>query len=232
MALTGLAAIRAMQEQDKKAAAERERPKAEYFKFPAGVEEVTLRFAQELDEAASGYIEANGIGLIEIEHQAPGPDGYKRRAKCTLEDGACYADERHAMRVEAEQGGWRPRKNFYINALVKVGTDEPKMMVISRNAKSSFVEAVIDEAVEEGTITEKNYRVKKTGTGTSTSWLLKGLKGEPFPMTGEVFDLKTTVIREIPYEKQAEYYGAVYSGVPEDQITKTASGDADPDAAW
>ena len=86
---------------------------------------------------------------------------------------------------------------------------------------------MVDEAEDEGTITEFNYRIKRTGEGKQTVWSLKRLdKDTPFDDSGvEVFDLNETARRDITYEDQARYYGSVYSGnaVP-------ATDNADPDA--
>jgi hypothetical protein len=206
--IKGLAGIRALQQQNKEKAEAQNRPKAEWFKWPKGVTSATVRFLQELDPEMENYREDRGIGLIEVEHQAPGPEGYKRRASCTNgEDGECYACERHKQDYKA---GWRQRQNLYINAIVDFGDGDKKVLVLSRNANASFTQALIEEAVDEGSITDANYRITKTGEGTTTQWLLKRLKGEPMDDSkAEPFSIEETVLRKIPYEKQAEYYGAV-----------------------
>lgn len=230
--LRGLAAIKKYQEEQKQKAAERERPKADWFKWPKGVNVATALFLQEMDQEGSGYKEARGIGFIEVEHQAPGPDGYKRRASCTVDsEGQCYACERHSQNYKE---GWRQRTNLYINALVDFGQGEgPKPVVIQRNANSSFVQALIEEALEEGTITGTNYRITKVGEGTTTQWLLKALKDRFDDAKVEVFDLDETAVRKVPYEKQADYYGAVYSeGGESDGDTPARGGNTSVDAEW
>lgn len=232
--IRGLAAIKKNQEEKKAAAEAASRPKAEWFKWPKGVSVATVRFLQELDPGAKNYTEARDIGFIAVEHQAPGPDGFKRRANCTAEsEGQCYACERHSQDYKE---GWRQRQNLYINALVDFGQGEgPKVLVIQRNANSSFVQALIEEATEEDTITATNYKITKVGEGTTTQWLLKALKGDPFDdSNAEVFDLDETAIRDIAYEKQAEYYGAVYSGPGEvpSQGGSTDSSLTDSSADW
>lgn len=230
--IRGLEAIRKMQAEQKAKQEARERPKAEWFKWPKGVSTATVLFLQELDEGATGFNADRGLGFIQVEHQAPGPEGYKRRANCTLEkEGECYACERHALDYKE---GWRQRTNLYINALVDFGNgDGPQVVVIQRNANSSFVQALIEEAVEENTITHVNYKVTKVGEGTTTQWLLKALKDRFDDDKVEVFDLKETAIRAIPYEKQSEYYGAVYSGgaaTAEDNAA--GGGTSSVDAEW
>jgi hypothetical protein len=235
--IRGLAAIKANQQAQQEAAEARNRPKAEWFKWPKGVTTATVRFLQELDPAAENYREDRNIGFIQVEHQAPGPDGYKRRANCTAEsEGQCYACERHAMRIEEDKGGWRQRQNLYINALVDYGQGEgPKVVVIQRNANSSFVQALIEEAVDEGSITNANFKVTKVGEGTTTQWLLKRLKGDAFDdSAAEVFDLDETAVRAISYDKQPEYYGAVYQGAqqPVSAGVSSGGGSVDTSAEW
>ena len=231
----GLADIKKHQEEEKAKAAARERPKAEWFKWPDKVTNVaTVRFLQEMDESAANYREDRDLGVIAVEHQAPGPDGYKRRALCTAEsENECYACERHAQDYTE---GWRQRKNFYINALVSFNGEAPKVLVISRNGNSAFVESLIQEAIDEDTITAYNYRITRVGEGTSTNWLLKQLsKDEPFDDSAvEVFNLNETALRNIEYAKQAEYYGAVYTGPGEEKelVGATSGGSTSADAEW
>lgn len=230
--LKGLAAIRKFQEEQKAKAEAANRPKAEWLSsvFPGKAndpnrlgDEITVSFMQELDEDSQGYDPAVGIGFIQVEHQAPGPKGYTRRANCTNEDGQCYACERHSLDYKE---GWRQRQNLYINVLVN-----GKPYVLSRNANSAFVESLIAEAVDEGSITNNEFRIKKVGVDTGTNWLLKRLKTDAEKPTGvEAFDLEETAVRAIPYDKQADYYGAVYQGasaVAESVDTSSTGTDAD-----
>lgn len=205
----GLAAIQQFQQQQEEKKAARDRPRATWFKWPdKSTNTATVRFLQEFDESAEGYKEGRGLALVAVEHQAPGKEGFKRRANCTLEDGACYACERHRANYEE---GWRQRVNMYINALVTFDGGEPEVMVISRNNNSAFAKALLQEAIDDNTVTDTNYRIVRSGTGTDTVWTLKKLRGEPFDDSEvEVFDLDETVLRDISYEEQPAYYGAVY----------------------
>lgn len=225
----GLAAIKQYQEEQKQKAAERDRPKAEWLSsvFPKKTGDViTLEFLQELDPEATGYNEDRGVGFIIVEHEAPGKDGFKRRASCTVdseeEDHSCYACERRKIDFKE---GWKTKSNLYINVLL-----EGKVYVLSRNANSPFVQQLIEEAVDEGTITGKKYKITKTGEGTGTNWLLKALKEDASGADVEVFNLEETVVRNIPYAKQAEYYGAVWSG-PEGESAGESSAPSKPSAS-
>lgn len=205
--IKGLAGIKANQQAQQERAEAGNRPKAEWFKFNKGVSNITVRFLQELDPEMSGYREDRGVGFIATEHNAPGPDGWKRRGLCTIDDGECYACERHKMNYKE---GWRQKQNLYINVLADLG-DGLKVYVLTRNANSAFTQSLIEEAVLEGSITDVNYRITKTGEGTTTQWLLRRLRDDAFDDSKvEVFNLDETAVREVEYEKQAEYYGAVY----------------------
>jgi len=217
----GLSALRAHQEEQKAKEEARNRPKAEWFSsvFPKRGDERVIRFLQELDPVSPNFNETRGLGTLAVEHQAPGKEGYKRRALCTADEGSCYACERHTQNYTE---GWRQRTNLYINVLTEVD-GELKVFVLSRNANSAFADQLIQEAVDEGSITDANYRITKTGTGTKTNWLLKRLKGDPLDDTDvEVYDLEETAIRDVSYDKQAEYYGSVYGD------TAAAEGDDAP----
>lgn len=210
--ITGLAAIQQLKKEQEERAAAANRPKAEWFKWPKNVNVATMRILQEFDPSGSGYREDRGLVVTAVEHQAPGKEGYKRRGLCTHDtEGQCFPCEQHALRIEEDKGGWRQRTNTYFNALVDFGDGDKKVLVVSRPFANSFTQALIEEAVDEGSITDCNFKVTRTGEGTSTTWLLKRLKGDPFDDSDvEVFDLNETALRTIPYEKQAEYYGAVY----------------------
>lgn len=226
--ITGLAGLKAFQQAEKEKAAARERPKADWFSWPKKVDTVKVRFLNDWAEDSEAFAK-NGSPLLAVEHQAPGPDGFKRRALCTVEDGSCYACERHSANY---QEGWKQRTNFYINALVQFPDGTEKVLVMSRNANSTFVTDLIQELEDEGDISTANYRVKVTGEKTTTKWSLKRLTDEPLDVSAaEAFDLNETALREIPYEKQADYYGAVYQGSGEAPASApSASGPAD--AEW
>ncbi|QNN99162.1 hypothetical protein SEA_FAUST_59 [Streptomyces phage Faust] len=205
--IKGLAGIKANQQAQQERAEAGNRPKADWFKFAKGVQNITVRFLQELDPEMKGYREDRGVGFIATEHNAPGDKGWQRRALCTIDDGECYACERHKLNYKE---GWRQKQNLYINVLADLG-DGPKVYILTRNANSAFTQSLIEEAVLEGSIVDANYRITKTGEGTTTQWLLRRLRDEPFDDSKvEVFDLDKAAVREVEYEKQPEYYGAVY----------------------
>lgn len=221
----GLAALRAAAEDHKAKEAARNRPKAEYFswdknKKAKNTDKILVQFLQELDPSASGYIEERGLAVAAVEHEAPGPKGYLRRALCTQDsEGQCYACER--KRADYQEG-WKTKTNLYINALVDYnGKGDPEVAVISRNFNQSFAQQLMDIAVEEGTITDKVFEITRMGTGTQTIWVLMPTTKARFDDSdAEVFDLKETVLRDVEYDKQATYYGAVWDGAPTDETAE------------
>lgn len=238
--LDALKELQAYKEEQKRLAAEREKPKAEWFmwtdtgaKGGKKIDTVMARFLNDWNgETELG--KKNGPPILKVEHTAPGDRGYLRRALCTKEtEGECYACERHAMRIEADKGQWKQRTNFYMNALVDFGNAK-KVVIMSRNANASFVDDLITELEDEKDISGANYRVKVTGEKTTTKWGVKRQSGEPFDVSNvEAFNIEDVAIRHIPYAEQAEYYGAVYQtpgeAAPASSDDKPA---VSPDAEW
>ena len=220
MAIEGLAAIKKYKQEQREKEEARNRPKAEYLSsvYPKKTGDVIVgQFLQELDKGSSNYDPERGLGLLLKEHEPPGRDGFKRRANCTdpeAEGEPCYGHERAKVDFvkDAPEGNWKTKTNLYIN-FATVIDGEPKVFVLSRNANSGFFDQVLQEIEDEGTLMGTSYRITKSGSGTTTNWTLKAVKDEMFDTSGlEVFDLHETVERAIPYEEQAEYYGAVWSG--------------------
>jgi len=234
MTLKGLAAFKAEKARQAAAAAERERPRANYFnwkhnKNKGKPNEVYVRFLQEFDESIPTFNAERGLPVMSVEHQAPGKEGFKRRANCTKEsEGQCYACERHQ---EDRDLGWQQRKNFYIWVLVDYKDGEgPQPVVLSRGFGSSFVEDLMLEVELDpnNQITDKMWMIIKSGSGKQTAWKLREAKGvELYDDTDvELIDLEEAALRPIPYEKQPGYYGAVYKdGDPVDDDSDEAPAD-------
>lgn len=229
MAITGLANFKAEKAKREAAAEERNRPKANYFNWKKNQNKedknvAYVRLLQEFDEGVETYRDDRGLPVMQVEHTAPGKQGYLRRANCTLEsEGQCYACERHAEdRAEAKAEGrtklkgWGQKSNFYIWALVDYKDGEgPQPVVISRSFGSSFLEDLIEtvEEDEKNQITDKMFKITKSGVDLQTKWKLRQANGvQLYDDTDvEVLPLEESVLRFIPYEEQAAYYGQVYS---------------------
>lgn len=214
--ITGLAGLRAKQQEQAEKEAARNRPKAEYFSWKenskaTNPDAILVQFLQELDPSANGYDEEKGLAVAAVEHEAPGPKGYLARALCTIDsEGQCYACERKKADY---QEGWKTKTNLYINALVDYnGKGDPKPVVISRNFNQSFAQQLMDVAVEDGSITDTVFKITRHGSGTQTVWVLSATKQTLWNTDVEVHDLKETVLRDISYDKQPEYFGRVWDG--------------------
>lgn len=231
--IKGIAGLRQKKEENDRREAERNKPKAEWFswdknKKAKNSDEVLVQFVQEFDTDSKGYVEENGLAVAAVEHEAPGAKGYQRRALCTLEsEGQCYVCERRKANYEE---GWRTKTNFYINALVDFGgKGDPEVVVISRNFNSPFAQQLLDIFVEEGSVTDKVFKVTRHGSGKQTTWLLMPTTKPLFDVSDvEAFDLEETVLRSVPYDKQPAYYGAVWDGGDTD-TDDTAAKDAQSD---
>lgn len=184
-----------------------------WFKI-ADKQSVTVQFLQELDEDSEKYSEKNGVGFLAVEHQ--NPRNFKRKIVCTMDDeGRCWACEQHNKNWKA---GWKQKTRLYINVLVDNGVDDPFVAVLSQgNGPKSITPVLIELAGDLGSITDKLFKIKRTGAGqTDTSYMLtqKGLT-ENDPEQYELFDLEK-VLRQVPYvEQEASLMGDEPEAEPE-----------------
>jgi hypothetical protein len=200
--------------------------KAKWFKL-ADKQAVKVVFLQELDEDSPNYSAKNGLGFIAVEHQ--NPKDFKRKALCSIDDeGACYGCEQHSKDWKA---GWKQKSRLYINALVDDGVNEPYVVVLSQgNGPKSVTPSLIEQAGEIGTITDKYFKIKRSGAGLSdTSYLLTPLGAHELNVEDyELFDLDS-VVREVPYaEQEAHYLGGQTTEEPE-LVGASAGGGSDSD---
>jgi hypothetical protein len=211
--LEGLDSIKKHQDElDAKRQAREEgtREKTKFFGISDG-ESVKVRFLQELDKGAANYSEKNGLGFLAVEHS--NPENFKRKALCTLdEEGNCWAcdtNERSWKSVEGYKGGWKQKTRLYINALVDDGTNEPYVVVLSQgNGPKSVTPTVIEYATETGSITNRWFKVKRTGSGlsdTSYSIIALGEDDSVDPEKYDLYDLKK-VVWSVPSDEQEAHY--------------------------
>lgn len=173
-------------------------------------ESATLRFLQELDEDSPNHSTKNDTGFIALEHTAPGPEGWKKKALCTASDGDCYPCEQR--RVDWEN--WKkPSPRLYINALVNPGAEDEHVAIVSQGTSGkSITPTLIEYARETGSITDRLFKVKREGLKTETSWTAVARDKQDFDKSiedYEVYDLDAVAVRHVPYEEQAEFYGEV-----------------------
>lgn len=164
-----------------------------------------IRFIEELDSDSANYSEDRGLSVVIAEHT--NPKDYKRKAACTIDsEGRCYGCE---MARKEPKSGWRSRLRFYCNVIIDDGTEDPYVAVWSQGiSKQSAFNTIREYALETGSISNLEWKIKRNGQGTETSYTLLPVKpdAEPFKWDGvEPFDLEK-VVREVPYADQDAFY--------------------------
>jgi hypothetical protein len=204
--VSGLAAINKAIEQPKFT---NDGPKARWLKINDG-QTVRVRFLQEIDPDSKNYVKEAGLGIVAIEHQ--NPTDYKRKAVCTIEDeGQCYGCEEHRRNPKS---GWKAKPRFYINVLVDDLKEEPYVAIMSQGIGSKSATAEISQyAAETGSITNVDWKIKRSGTSTDTNYSII-----PLPSTTELdtskyelYDLKSVAVRSVPYSEQENFYKGIVS---------------------
>lgn len=179
----------------------------DYLKL-ADKEQLRIRFLQELSEEAPGYDEARGLASYVKVHQ--NPKDFKKQALCTRGEGNgdCYGCEQYSKGTK-ETGRWKPKGRLYVNVLVKAA-DGDQIKVLQQSLFAKHVALTLMEfAAEYGSITDRDYKIKRTGTEmNNTSYSLTPLEKSDSPtIEGELHDL-STVVRHVPYDEQHDFYEA------------------------
>ena len=183
-----------------------------------------IRFMQEIDPDSPTYVEKAGLAFIAIEHT--NPHDYKRKALCTIEDqGRCYGCEMHRRDPKA---GWKGRQRFYANVLVDDGAEEPYVAIFSQGVgPKSATQEVVSYAGETGSITNLNWKLKRTGEKTDTNYSII-----PLPTANateidfdkfELFDLAKTAVRDVQYPEQENFYLGITSDSSSAEASSTSS---------
>ena len=190
---------------DKPSYAEGEGTKARWFKIEDG-DSVKVRFLQELDADSADYNEKNGLGFIANEHT--NPDDYRRKGLCSMDDqGKCWGCEQHRKDYKK---GWKARARLYINVLVEDGKEDPYVAILSQGASGKAITpTLIEYAGEMGSISNLNWRIKRNGKGTDTSYTIIPLAKDEtkFDSSGlELYELEKLAVRDMPYVDQEAFY--------------------------
>jgi hypothetical protein len=219
--IKGLKAIKEAQEaREARAAGSEDFVSVDWLSLKDG-DSVKVIFPQEVDESNKNYSSKNGVLVQAVEHS--NPDNFKRKALCTAEDGACWACEKRAtdgQRVGPDgkvQQRWKQVTRLYTNVLVETGKDTYEVKVLSQGVgDKSITPALVEQAVELDTITDKFFKIKRTGAGFSnTSYLLTPLGEHKVNVEDyDLFDIEKDVLRNIPYEKQEAHYMGGQSADP------------------
>ena len=173
---------------------------------------VKIRFLQEIDPDSKNYLEKAGVAFIAVEHT--NPKDYKRKALCTVEDqGRCFGCEQHRRDPKA---GWKGKSRFYANVLVDDGAEAPYVAIFSQGAgPKSATPEIINYAGETGSITNLNWKLKRTGTGTDTNYSIIPLPTADAAAIDldkyELFDLQKTAVRDVQYDEQENFYMGITS---------------------
>jgi hypothetical protein len=179
-------------------------PKVRWVKLADG-QSAKIRFIEELDQDSASYAADRGLAIVVKEHT--NPKDYKRKALDTMDsEGRDWAEEMHRKDPKA---GWKARLRFYCNVLVDDGTEEPYVAVWSQGiSKQSAFNTLREYALETGSISNLEWKIKRNGQGTETNYTLIPMKpdSEPFNWDGvEPFNLDT-VVRHVPYAEQEAFY--------------------------
>jgi hypothetical protein len=164
-----------------------------------------IRFVEELDTDSANYDADRGLAIVVKEHT--NPKDYKRKALDTLDtEGRDWAEEMHRKDPKA---GWKARLRFYCNVIIDDGTEPPYVAVWSQGiSKQSAFNTLREYALETGSISNLEWKIKRNGQGTETSYTLLPTKPdtEPFDWSGvSPFNLDK-VVRHVPYAEQEAFY--------------------------
>jgi hypothetical protein len=164
-----------------------------------------VRFVEELDQDSAHYAEARGLSVVVSEHT--NPKDYKRKAACTQDsEGRCFGCE---MARKEPKSGWRARLRFYCNVLINDGTEDAYIAVWSQGiSKQSAFNNIREYALDTGSISNLEWKLKRNGQGTETSYTLipSAPDKEPFNWEGtEPYPLELA-LRNIPYAEQEAFY--------------------------
>jgi hypothetical protein len=164
-----------------------------------------IRFVEELDSESANFSEDRGLSVVIAEHT--NPKDYKRKAACTIDsEGRCYGCE---MARKEPKGGWRSRLRWYGNVIIDDGTEAPYVAVWSQGiSKQSAFGNLREYAIETGSISNLEWKIKRNGQGTETNYTLLPTKPDSEPHKWgelETFDLEK-VVREVKYDEQENFY--------------------------
>jgi hypothetical protein len=224
--VTGLAGINSQLE--KSTPRDNDRVKADYLSLKDG-QKVKGRFLQELDSNSPGYNEKAGTGFLAIQHQSP--EDFRRTCLCTIDEGECYGCEQYRLGNK----DYKQKSKLYINFLVQ-SPEGDKVVVLSQgNGPKSVTPQLLEMAGEYGTITNRQWTIKRTGSGqTNTSYTLTPLDKDDFAYDveqHELFDLYK-VVYEVPYEDQPRYFGGNQNETKEEVSVGVGSGASGDNEVW
>jgi hypothetical protein len=163
-----------------------------------------------LDEDSPNHSEKNGIGFIALEHTAPGPEGWKKKAVCTEDEGQCYPCE---QRRAGDWENWKKASpRLYLNVLVNPGEEDEHVAILSQGTSGKSITPSLLAYAREGSITDREWKISRSGMKTETAWTAIARDKKKFDKDiedYEVYNLDEVAVRHVPYDEQAEFYGEV-----------------------
>lgn len=205
--ITSFAELTGAQAERDRQMAERDKPKAKWFKVEDG-QSITVKFLQELDASAENYNPEFGTFLGAVEHVCPreiDPKGFMKRALDTTEtEGRDWAQLQHEKNRKM---GWGAQQNFYINLAVET-PEGVEAQIFSRKLNSGFVKDLVEIFEEEGGITGIPFVISRRGTGPQTELRIKQAKPDKdFDISGVTpWDLNEYAVRHVPFDEQEKFY--------------------------
>lgn len=174
-----------------------------------------IRFRQELTEDSKNYSEERGTALVVSVHT--NPLNFRLRLACTAESEEqgfrCWACEQIP-----QNNRWRAQQKMLMNVAVQEqnGTWEPYILE-QGFGKSHIGNALIDNALEFGSIVDRTYKLSRTGSKLhDTSYTLL-----PLAESEESDDLKQVELfsfdglyKSLPYAEQQEFFFPSDEGSP------------------
>lgn len=165
-----------------------------------------VRFRQELSEDSKGYDE--GVGGAELVEVHASPADFKKKAICTGSDGKCWGCEQIP-----DDFKWKPKSHILVNVAVEDTDDNGKTVWVPRVLDQRFSsqqigQDLVEHASLRGTLTDRDYIIKRSGSGTSTTYQLLPL--DPSEEPAEVAELPMHELdgffRKLPYGQQEAFY--------------------------
>jgi len=201
--------------------------KTNWLKLTDG-QQVVVRFPNELTEDSPNFDESRGVAFVHEEHT--NPRDFRVKARCTSRsDGRCWACEQHYKENNPSnkdyKGGWKPKARFYTNVLVKDGDSEYVAVWSQGVSKKSAINFLIEQNSDTGSISNTEWKLKRIGERTETSYLLRAGQPDEEPFNWddvELFDLNK-VVRSVPYADQEAFYLGYDKGTEEADATGSAS---------
>lgn len=219
----GLDAIRKHKEDQEARKAAVEANKINWLKIEPN-ETVKVWFLQELDRSAEGYVKDAPLGIMATEHT--NPENWQKKALCTIEDGQCLGCEKHK---EDWKAGWRQKSRLYINVLVERANGDREVAVMSQanGSKSVIAPMLLEMAVDENTITDRWWKITRTGKGSETSYLPRPQAPSKDITIADYLDKLNDLnraVRNVPYDEQFDFYFAAPADAVQDTPAPAAGG--------